>query len=94
MTPVLSHLVGCRPVWFCMQTWFPTTRGGSFFVCSDHRSAAFMRRFHKASSLAASVSLQVGCGLYRPGRMGIWRRRTGDSFVSVSGELRYWRIAS
>jgi hypothetical protein len=75
-----------------MQTWFPTTRGGSFFVCSDHRSAAFMRRFHKASSLVASMSLQVGCGLYRPGRMGIWRRRTGDR--SVSGELRYWRIAS
>ena len=99
-TLVLSHLVGWLPVWFCMRTWCPTLRRGSFLVCSFQCSASFMCLFLCTSSWAASVSCQVGCGLYLPGRIGIkslmgqpithW---AGDSLVLGSGVLRYCRIA-
>ena len=32
IVPVLSHLSGCGPVWFCTLTWSPTFRGGSCLV--------------------------------------------------------------
>ena len=76
------------------------TRGGSLFVCSDHRSMARMCRFLRASSLAARDPRQVSCGVYFPGSIGmkslIGRPKThiaGDSFVSLSGVLRYCSIA-
>ena len=60
-------------------------------MCSDHSSATFIWRFRKAFSLAASVSLQGGCGLCRLGRIGmryfIGLPKTncaGDSFVPAS----------
>ena len=69
-------------------------------MCSAHLSAACMCLFLSASSLKAKVSLQVGCGMYRPGRMGMksliglpkthW---AGDSFVLGSGVLRYCSMA-
>ena len=55
-TPVLSHLRGWGPIWFCTRTWSPTVRGGSRLVCSDQRSALLMWRFRSASSRAAKVS--------------------------------------
>ena len=98
--PVLSHFSGWGPVWFWMSTKSPTLRGGSRFVCSVQRSAARICRFLNASSLAAKVSRQVLCSLYFPGRMGIKSHIglpkthiTGESLVSLSGVLRYWRIA-
>lgn len=36
--PVLSHLVGCGPVWFWILTCEPTVSGGRAFVCSVQRS--------------------------------------------------------
>ena len=67
---------------------------------SVQHSAARTCRFINASSLAAKVSRQVLCGLYFPGRMriksGIGLPKThiaGESLVSLSGVLRYWRIA-
>lgn len=62
MRPVLSHFVGNWPVWFCIRTWSPTTRGGSRRVCSVHCSADFICLFRRASSLLMRVSLHVGCG--------------------------------
>ena len=99
MLPVLSHLVGCGPVWFWIRTWLPTFSGGSRLVCSDHLSDARMCRLRKASSRADRVSLHVGWGLYRPGRIGmksfIGLPKThcaGDSLVVGSGVFRYCSI--
>ncbi len=36
--PVLSHLFGCKPLWFCTRTLSPTANGGNRRVCSDHFS--------------------------------------------------------
>ena len=55
IVPVLSHLVGCQPVWFCTHTLSLTTRCGRRFVCSDQRSAALMCLFLTVSSLVLSV---------------------------------------
>ena len=100
MIPVLSHFVGCGPVWFWIRTVSPTANGGRRRVCSVHRSADIMCLFRSAFSLYARVSLHVGCGSYRPGSMGmkslIGRPKihmAGDSFVSGSGVFRYWRMA-
>ena len=69
-------------------------------MCSVQCSAAHICQFLNASSLAAKVSHQVLCGLYFPGRMRIKSRIglpkihiAGESLVSLSGVLRYWRIA-
>lgn len=48
MTPVLSHRVGCGPVWFWICTWSPTTRGRSLSVCSA-----------TSQSLACACSLKL-----------------------------------
>ena len=76
------------------------TRGGKRLVCADQRSAAFMWRLRNAFSRVARVSCQVGCGLYRPGSIGMKSfmglpktHCAGESLVSGSGVLRYWRIA-
>ena len=63
MRPVLSHLVGCGPVWLWMGTWSPTARGGSLLVCSVNLSAAFVCLIRRVCSLLVTMSLQVGCGL-------------------------------
>ena len=100
MMPVLSHLVGCGPVWFWMRTVSPTCRGGNVRVCSDSRSASRMCRLRRASSLAMSVSCQVLCGWYLPGWMGIKsriglpkRHMAGERWVSRSGVFRYCNMA-
>ena len=100
MRPVLSHLLGWGPVWFCTRTKSPTASGGRRFVCSAHVSAVRTWRLRKASSLDFSVSRQDSCGLYFPGIIGmksrIGRPKThiaGESFVSGSGVLRYCSIA-
>ena len=61
-------------------------------MCSFQCSASFMCLFLSASSRAASVSFQVGCDWYRPGRIGIkslmGRPNTywaGESLVLESG---------
>ena len=36
--PVLSHLVGCGPVWFWILMCEPTGSGGRAFVCLVQRS--------------------------------------------------------
>ena len=75
-------------------------RGGSRFVCSDHRSVARMCRFLRASSLAAKDPCQVSWGLYLPGSIGMKSliglpnmHIAGDSLVSLSGVLRYCSMA-
>ena len=69
-------------------------------MCSDHRSANRTCRLRKASSRASRLSLQVGCGLYLPGRIGIKSLMglpkihcTGKSFVSRVVVFRYWSTA-
>ena len=98
--PVLSHFVGFGPVWFCTRTVSPTTNGGRGRVCSLSRSQIFWCLLRSASSLASSVSRQVGCGRYLPGCTGIKsliaRPKThiaGLKPVSLSGVLRYWSMA-
>ena len=100
MMPVLSHLLGCGPVWFWIRTWWPSARGGNLWVCTVHGSASFMCLFLRASSLAARMSLQVGWGMQWPGSMGMksliglpkthW---AGNSFVAGSGVFRYCSMA-
>ena len=98
--PVLSHFSGCDPIWFWIRTWSPTVRGMSRFVCSDRRSQSLMWRWRSASSRAIMVSIQLLCGLYRPGGIGIKSRigrpnmhLAGDNFVSLSGVFLYCNIA-
>ena len=83
-----------------MRTWWPTFRRGNLLVCSDHRSDARMWRLRSASSLASSVSLHVGWGMYRPGSIGIKSLMglpktncAGDRLVFGSGVLQYCKIA-
>ena len=95
--PVLSHLLGWCPVWFCMRTKSPTARGGSCLVCSVQVSAMRTWHFQRASSLAL---YQVWCGLYFPGIIGMksrirWPKThiAGEIFVTGSGVLRYCSTA-
>ena len=100
MQPVLYHLVGLCPVWFCILTLSPTLSWGSLSVCSVSLSAIFMWRFRRASSLASKVSRHVGCGSYLPGWIGIKSliglpkmHMAGERPVSLSGVFLYWSIA-
>ena len=70
-TPVLSHLFGAGPVWFCMRTVSPISSGGRRLVCSVSLSHTFMWRFLNASSLRSSTSCHVGCGKYLFGCTGM-----------------------
>ena len=36
--PVLSHLLGLGPLWFCRKTLSPTVRGANLVVCSVQAS--------------------------------------------------------
>ncbi len=99
-TPDLSHLLGKLPAWFCIRTWSPMWRGGSFLECSAHVSRDLACRCLRAASLCAVTALQVGVGWYFPSRTGsrsliclpkmIW---AGDSLVTGSGVLRNVRTA-
>ena len=93
--PDLSHLVGWRPVWFCILTVSPTFSGVSPAVCSSHLAFPAMDRFDSAFSLRFSVSLQVRWGTYwvgLPGRRSrVGRPNThiaGDNLVSGSALFR------
>ena len=68
-------------------------------MCLDHLSDARMWRLCSASSLASSVSLQVGWGMYPPGSiriqslMGLPKTHcAGDRLVFGSGVLQYCTI--
>ena len=69
--PVLSHLSGCRPVWFCTLTWSPTFKGGSLFVWRRRRSACFICLCLRASSLPDMVACHMGWGSNFAGRTGM-----------------------
>ena len=93
--PVLSHLVGWRPAWFCILTASPTFSGVRPAVCSSHLAFPAMDRFDSAFSLRFSVSVQVRWGTYLvglPGRRSrVGRSNThiaGDDLVSGSGLFR------
>ena len=62
--PVLSHLLGWLPTWFCMKTFVPIARVGNFLVCSDQDSWWATCLLARAFSLCSSSSFQVlwGCG--------------------------------
>ena len=48
--PVLSHLMGWRPVWFCTMTESPHLRGVGPWECSSQRVQFDMDRLDKARS--------------------------------------------
>ena len=98
--PVLSHLRGWGPTWFCTQTLSPTDRGTRVLVPWSSLSAHLRCLWRRASSRLERVSRQVGCGIYFPGWIGIKSRMgrpnihwAGETWVSRSGVFRYCRMA-
>ena len=93
-TPVLSHLVGWCPVWFCISTLSPRLRGERPLVCSVQRFLPRCWRFCSAVCLVCSVAPSwVGCWS-RVGRVGSRsligrpkRHMAGDIRVSGQGQF-------
>lgn len=68
-TPVLSHLFGCGPDWFCMNTLSPTCSAGSRLVCSYSLGWGEPRWCLRASWCLAAVSSRFsGIPMFISGR--------------------------
>ena len=57
--PVLSHLFGCGPVWFCTNTLSPTCSACSRFVCSYSLGWGELRCCLRTSWCLADVSSRL-----------------------------------
>ena len=80
--PVLSHLVGWRPVWFWIKTVSPHLRGERPCVCSSHRVRPVTARLDSALSRRSSLSDHSAWG---PGCRGVgrgWACRRGTLLVT------------
>ena len=79
--------------------WLGTDLTGADLTWGRFDWKSLMWQFHKASSRASRVSLQLLWGEYLPGGIGMksligWPKMhiAGESFVSLSGVFLYWSI--
>ena len=99
-SPVLSHLVGWFPVWFCTRTWSPILRSWSGLVCWLYVSIERKCRCASACSRSSASWIHSCLILRASAKEGKWSRScrpysswAGDTPRSWRGVLRYWSSA-